>query len=90
MRLHLILIACLWLVTPALYGKVVFHSTRDGNEEIYKMDSDGNNQTRLTFNEASDTYPVWSPDGRHIAFTSQRDGNEEVYVIRAIAYRNFA
>ncbi len=78
-----ILVACLWLVTSPLFGKIVFHSTRDGNNEIYKMKSDGSNQTRLTFNEVSDAYPVWSPDGRQIAFQSDRDGNDEIYVMDA-------
>ena len=79
----IILVACLWLATPPLYGKIVFYSARDGNNEIYKMKSDGSNQTRLTFNKASDTYPVWSPDGRQIVFHSDRDGNEEIYVMDA-------
>ena len=79
----IILVACLWLATSPLQGKIVFYSTRDGNEEIYKMNSDGSNQTRLTFNEASDSYPVWSPDGRQIAFESNRDGNYEIYVMDA-------
>ena len=78
-----IFVACLWLATSPLYGKIVFHSTRDGNNEIYKMKSDGSNQTRLTFNEAGDVYPVWSPDGRQIAFQSDRDGNDEIYVMDA-------
>ncbi len=76
-------VVCLWLATSPLFGKIVFHSTRDGNYEIYKMDSDGSNQTRLTFNEESDVYPVWSPDGRQIAFHSDRDGNDEIYVMDA-------
>ncbi|RKU07867.1 hypothetical protein C6502_16020 [Candidatus Poribacteria bacterium] len=76
-------VVCLWLATSPLYGKIVFHSTRDGNTEIYKMSSDGSSQTRLTFNEASDTYPVWSPDGRQIVFQSNRDGNDEIYVMDA-------
>ena len=79
----IIFVACLWAVTSPLWGKIVFHSTRDGNTEIYKMGSDGSNQTRLTFNEASDTYPVWSPDGRQIAFQSDRDGDDEIYVMDA-------
>lgn len=83
MRLYIMLVACLWAVTNPLWGKIVFHSERDGNVEIYKMKSDGSNQTRLTLNEASDTYPVWSPDGRQIAFHSDRDGNDEIYVMDA-------
>ena len=74
---------CLWLAASPLHGKIVFYSERDGNNEIYKMSSDGSNQTRLTFNEASDVYPVWSPDGRQIAFHSDRDGNDEIYVMDA-------
>ena len=78
-----LLAACLWAVTSPLWGKIVFYSDRDGNYEIYAMNSDGSNQTRLTFNEVSDAYPVWSPDGRQIAFTSDRDGNDEIYVMNA-------
>lgn len=82
--MHIIIpMVCLWLAASPLHGKIVFYSARDGNNEIYKMKSDGSNQTRLTFNEASDTYPVWSPDGRQIAFHSDRDGNDEVYVMNA-------
>jgi TolB protein len=28
-----------------------------------------------------DTWPVWSPDGKKIAFTSNRDGNYEIYLM---------
>jgi Tol biopolymer transport system component len=28
-------------------------------------------------------WPVWSPDGKKIAFTSNRDGNYEIYVMNA-------
>ena len=82
MRIY-IFVACLWLATSPLWGKIVFHSDRDGNTEIYTMHSDGSNQTRLTFNDAADSYPVWSPDGQQIAFHSDRDGNNEIYVMDA-------
>lgn len=77
------LVASLWLVTNPLWGKIVFYSHRDGNEEIYTMDSDGSNPTQLTFNEARDKSPTWSPNGQQIAFHSYRDGNAEVYVMDA-------
>lgn len=42
--------------------------------EIAVIDLDGTEQQRLTENEHTDHYPVWSPDGSHIAFiASARD-----------------
>ena len=83
----IILVACLWLVTSPLWGKIAFHSRRTGTYQIYTMNSDGSNQTQITFNEARAAYPMWSPDGRQIVFTrfvgGERDGNEEVYVMDA-------
>ena len=58
---------------------IVFESERDGNWEIYVMNADGSDQTRLTENEAEDADPIWSPDGRRIAFLSNRDGRTEIY-----------
>ena len=60
---------------------IAFHSDRDGDFEIYVMDSDGDNLRRLTNSPADDYFPSWSPNGRHIAFHSNRDGNLEIYVM---------
>ena len=79
-----ILVACLWLATSPLWGKIVFESGRDGNLEIYSMNSDGMGQTRLTHNEAHDFAAAWSPNGRQIAFTRARDDEDlEIYVMDA-------
>ena len=53
----------------------------NGNIEIYKMDADGMNQTRLTNNNSSDTVPSWSPDGSLIAYTSNITGDNEIWVM---------
>src|SRR6185437_7247106 len=70
-------------VTITVAPKIVFASTRDGNSEIYVMNSDGSGVTRLTTNPATDTTPVWSPNHRKIAFISTRDGNPRIYVMNA-------
>ncbi len=63
--------------------KITFHSQRDGNREIYSMDPDGSNQTRLTNNTFTDGEPTWSPGGSRIAFNTNRDANTEIYVMDA-------
>lgn len=68
----------------ATQARIAFTSTRDGNHEIYVMDGDGENQKRLTANQAEDGDPAWSPDSQRIAFTSNRgDGRYQIYVMNA-------
>lgn len=64
-------------------GRVAFASDRDGNWEIYVMNTDGSELSNLTNNPAAHLWPAWSPDGSKIAFTSDRDGNREIYVVNA-------
>ncbi|MFP2997416.1 S41 family peptidase [Spongiivirga sp. MCCC 1A20706] len=52
--------------------------------DLYKVSSAGGNATQLTFHEAHDYMPVWSKDGKHIAFASNRYGNFDVYVMNAL------
>src|SRR5438552_681201 len=69
---------------PGPNGKIAFQTSRDGvNFEIYTMNADGTNQTRLTNNAATDELPAWSPDGLKIAFDTNRDGNYEIYTMNA-------
>ena len=63
--------------------RIAFQAERDGNVDVYVMDVDGGNVTRLTDDPAPDSEPTWSPDGTRIAFVSRRGGNADVYVMTA-------
>jgi hypothetical protein len=73
----------LWLKLTNAGDVIAFTSERDGNAEIYIMNSDGSNPQRLTNDPAYDAWPVWSPDGSQIAFMSDRSGNPDIYVMDA-------
>jgi len=45
---------------------------REGNWDVWVYDLDRQVSTRLTFDEASDTEQIWSPDGRDVMFSSDR------------------
>ncbi len=71
------------LATTLAQTRIAFATNRDGNFEIYTMNSDGSGLVRLTTNAAEDNGPSWSPDGTKITFYSLRDGEYEVYVMNA-------
>lgn len=64
--------------------RIAFWSPRAGGlPDIYTVERDGANLTRLTDHSTADGYPAWSPDGTRIAFASERDGDWEIYVMNA-------
>jgi Tol biopolymer transport system component len=42
------------------------------NFELYMIDLDGQNLERLTFDEAFDGFPIFSPDGSRLLWASNR------------------
>jgi Tol biopolymer transport system component len=50
-----------------------------GVNDIWVLDLARGIRTRLTFGPVSDTFPVWSPDGKWIAFTSDRNGHANLF-----------
>ena len=49
--------------------------------DIYTVPTAGGAARQITSNAEYDSYPVWSPDSRQIAFSSSREGSLDVYVI---------
>jgi Tol biopolymer transport system component len=73
------------VVCPAVAvgNRIAFSSYRDGNWEIYLMESDGSNPVNLTNHPGYDELPDWSSDGTRIAFFSSRDSVAGIYVMDA-------
>lgn len=51
--------------------------------DIYKVKTLGGEAVRLTTQDSYECNPIWSPDGKQIAFASDRNGNFDIYVMPA-------
>jgi len=60
-------------------GNLLFSSDCNGNQDIYILN--GNGKTNLTEKNGINSGPVWSYDGKKIAFISNRTGNFDVFVM---------
>lgn len=72
----------LWLRYPAISpdGKTIAFGYKG---DIYRVDVNGGVAVPVTIHEAQDMMPVWSHDGKYIAFASDRYGNFDVFVMPA-------
>jgi Tol biopolymer transport system component len=61
------------------YGRIAF----DNFDDVWTIDADGTDLTRLTHSPGPDFDPSWSPDGTQIAFRSERSGEPEIWVMNA-------
>jgi len=68
--------------------RIAFHSDRDGNDEIYIMNTDGSNQTRLTDNPERDKRPSLSPDGSKIVYISEIGGLWDLFTMNSDGTNN--
>ena len=49
--------------------------------DIYTVDTGGGQARQITSSRGYDTHPVWSPDGKSIAFASDREGSMDVFIV---------
>jgi Tol biopolymer transport system component len=63
---------------------LAYVSNVTGNDEIFRINTDGSDNTRLTENVWEwDKHPSVSPDGSRIVFWSNRDGRKQIYAMNA-------
>jgi Tol biopolymer transport system component len=61
---------------------ITFTSTRNGNQDIYVMDTDGIDQSKsLTDYTNTNCNPAWSPDGTKVAYASYKDGQYDIWAM---------
>ena len=51
--------------------------------DIYKVSAQGGTVVQLTTQASYEANPVWSPDGKQIAFASDRNGNFDLFIMSA-------
>ena len=51
--------------------------------DIYKVPAKGGTATQLTTQDSYECTPIWSPDGKQIAFASDRNGNFDIFIMPA-------
>lgn len=49
--------------------------------DIYTVSAQGGTARQLTTQASYECNPIWSPDGKQIAFASDRDGNFDIYIM---------
>ena len=64
-------------------GQAVYSSDEGGLPDVYLVDTDSGEVTRLTSSAGYDSEPVWSPDRTLIAFISDRTGDTTMWVMSA-------
>jgi Tol biopolymer transport system component len=64
-------------------GDIVFASNRDGNYELYAMNTDGGAETRLTTLGTDDLGGIFSPNGEYLVFwaADASTGSNEVWIM---------
>ncbi|MFC1711426.1 DUF5050 domain-containing protein [Patescibacteria group bacterium] len=64
--------------------KIIFHSDRGGNRDIYSINPDGSDVVNLTNNSYTEVFGALSPDGTKITYSKLDDaGNNDLWIMNS-------
>jgi TolB protein len=63
-------------------GRIAFTCTRGDYNQLCMINRDGTGLAQLTDMEASNYYPVFTPDGGSLLFSSNRNGSFDLYLLQ--------
>jgi Tol biopolymer transport system component/tRNA A-37 threonylcarbamoyl transferase component Bud32 len=61
-------------------NRIAVERRDSGQSDIWLIDLLRGTNSRFTFDPGNDVYPVFSPDGKQIAFISNRSGKNDLYI----------
>ncbi len=67
--------------SPAPYNEIAFSAKTGPGFDIKILNIASGETRQITFGEGTNESPVWSPNGRHLAFMSTRQGRSQVFTV---------
>ena len=58
------------------------------HHELWIYDTERNSRSQFTSGDAASATPVWSPDGKEVAFASDRNGHVDLYIKSVVGSAN--
>lgn len=96
MKRYIVFLLCISFMLPALHSQAIDkddtrllwqpaiskdHIAFIYAEDLWVANRDGSYPRRITASEGVESSPVFSPDGKMIAFTGQYDGNTDIFIV---------
>jgi len=70
--------------TEAVFSVTAYDASKNESEsDLYLLDLKNSDYRKFTSSKGSESSPVWSPDGKKLAFVAKREGDErgQIYII---------